>query len=114
MSKVSKELAHLAAKRLNPSEFLEYSNKIAHLVDMKPYKSTKNAKKPQTTVKTPISVDSEASDAQFREKLLSEWGLRPTTSVPNPNEAFRHRKRTLSRISNELEYLSREEGLDGE
>ena len=95
MSKVSEELKDLATKSLSVSEFLEYSNKIADLVDAKPYKSTKNAKMAQSAVKTRISVDSESSDAEFRAKLLRKWGIKPTVSTPDPNKAFADHKHKM-------------------
>ena len=43
-------------------------------------------------VKTRISVDSEASDVEFRDKLLSEWLGKPADSTPNPNKEFKRLK----------------------
>jgi hypothetical protein len=93
MSKVSKELAHLAAKRLEPFEFYEYSNKIANLVDMKPYKSTKNAKNAKTTVKTAKNDDSDSKLVVSAAVDRYLEARKTPVSTPDPNEAFRWHKR---------------------
>ena len=107
MSKASKELAHLAAKRLNPSEFYEYSNKIAHLVDMKPYKSTKNAKNAKTTVKTAKNDDSDSKLVVSAAVDRYLEGINRPVSTPDPNEAFRQKK-----VRKELVSMLKEDLLD--
>jgi hypothetical protein len=92
MSKVSEELKDLATKSLSVSEFYEYSNKIADLVDAKPYKSTKNAKKGYIAVKTRNSGEKETSFAGFRSRVMENIPYKSPASTPDPNKAFADHK----------------------
>ena len=92
MSKVSEELKDLATKSLSVSEFYEYSNKIAHLVDAKPYKSTKNAKMAESAVKTAeISKKLQEKARRDYEKHYGHQVKRPVSHT-DPNEAFADHK----------------------
>lgn len=88
-------------------EIDDYWSKNAHLWNPELYKSTKNAKNAKSTVKT-------AKNDKNSTKLVSNSAIKayvdaqtPPVSTPDPNEAFRHKKRVLARITNELEWLDR-------
>ena len=80
------------AKSVNWSEVLGSFHKKHKLTDKDVEKAAKNAKKGYIAVKTRNSGGKEPSFDGFRHRVLEKTPYKPTSTVLNPNEAFRHKK----------------------
>jgi len=109
MSNIDWYKANLAAKRAEMRLNARSESENDNIDDMRRKYRAITAKKAQITVKTDKNDEYKATDAQFREKCLSEWKAKRADSTPNPNAMFKKQKATLSRISNELEWLASNE-----
>ena len=103
MSNIDWYKANLAAKRAEMRLNARSESKNDNIDDMRRKYRAITAKKAQITVKTDKNDEYKATDAQFREKCLSEWKAKRADSTPNPNAAFRHKKDKKMSIMERIE-----------